>query len=366
MRFAVLAQGNVMPISAIPRILLVHSRWLLAAAAWLAAPALVGPFWLTILIQAGIAAIAALGLNLLTGNAGQVSLGHPFFMAIGAYTAAFVGDDLHLPLAIWLAAAALASGAIGAAIGPFALRLRGQYLVVVTLGLVLIGLHIFQNWASLTGGPAGRAVALSASIGPVDFAALSLPGVATLPRDDGYFYLVWALVGGCWLIVGNILDSRPGRALMAVRDGEMTAEVIGISVARYKIAAFLVSSMLAGLGGAVYVAYVRYCTPIEWNLLLGVQYLAIIAIGGVGSPLGSILGALFVTAVPNIVQFVSPYLPFISKDPTSQGLISVFSVNQILFGVLIVTFLMFEPGGMVDLLARARNRINHQFRGRKT
>jgi branched-chain amino acid transport system permease protein len=139
---------------------------------------------------------------------------------------------------------------------------------------------------------------------------------------------------------------------MAVRDAEMTAEVIGISVAGYKISAFIISSLLAAVGGALYAVYLRYTSPVEWGLLLGVQYLAIIAIGGVGYPLGAVLGALFVTVVPHLVQIGSPYLPFVTTDPTATGLISVFSVNQILFGVLLVAFLIFEPKGMLGLLSR--------------
>lgn len=347
-----LARRQLIALPAVRREPDVRGAMFAAMAAYLILPVIVNPFWLSILDQAGIVAIAALGLNLLTGNAGQVSLGHPFFMGIGAYAAAYVGNDLHLPLILWLPAAALAGGVFGALVGPFALRLRGQYLVVVTLGLVMIGMHVFQNWAALTGGAPGRAVALSAAIGPFDFAALTLPRIGTLTRDHSYYYLIWCLVALAWLLVRNILDSRPGRALMAVRDGEMTAEVIGVSVAGYKIAAFVISSMLAAIGGAMYVAYVRYCTPVEWNLLLGVQYLAIIAIGGVGSPLGAVLGALFVTSVPQIVQFVSPLLPFVTTDPTAQGSISVFSLNQILFGLLIVGFLMFEPAGLIGILTR--------------
>jgi branched-chain amino acid transport system permease protein len=336
-------------------------RWtvLAGAASYLVLPSVIDSFWLTILNHAGIAAIAALGLNLLTGTAGQVSLGHPFFMGIGAYAAAFFGADLQLPMLIWLPAAALAGGLVGAVVGPFALRLRGQYLVVVTLGLVMIGLHVFQNWAALTGGPAGRAIAAPVAIGPIDFAALTLPGLGMLSRDHGFYYLIWALVAGACLLMNNLLDSRPGRALMAVRDGEMTAEVIGISVAGYKVAAFVISSLLAAMGGALYAVYVRYSSPIEWNLLLGVQYLAIIAIGGVGSPLGSVLGALFVTLIPQFVQLASPYLPFIATDPTAQGLVSVFSVNQILFGLLLVMFLMFEPDGMIGLFTRLIKRQLH-------
>ncbi|MEP9349443.1 branched-chain amino acid ABC transporter permease [Xanthobacter sp. KR7-225] len=316
-------------------------------------PFVVNDFWLSILNYAGIAAVGAIGLNLLTGNTGQVSLGQPFFMGVGCYAAAFAGQELGLPLPLWLAAAMLMGGLVGGLVGPFALRLRGQYLVIVTLGLVLIGLHLWQNMPWLTGGANGRSIAIAAKLGPIDFSALSAFGSA-LARNQGWFILIWLCALGAGLCVLNILNSRSGRALMAIRDREMTASVIGISVSRTKILAFVVSSMLAAAGGALYGGYVRYAAPTEWDLLLAVQYLAMIVVGGTGSVLGSVLGALFVTLMPQAVKLASPYLPLVSFTPGDGGIVSLFALNQILFGLFIIAFLMFAPRGLAGLAARRR------------
>lgn len=324
-----------------------------ALAVILILPFVLGDFWLSVLNYAGIAAVGAIGLNLLTGNTGQVSLGQPFFMGVGCYTAAFAGQELGLPLPLWLAAATIMGGLVGGLVGPFALRLRGQYLVIVTLGLVLIGLHLWQNLPWLTGGANGRSIVIAAKLGPIDFSAPSLFG-AVLARNQGWFVLIWlcALLAG--IAVLNILNSRSGRALMAIRDREMTASVIGISVSRTKILAFVASSMLAAAGGALYGGYVRYAAPTEWDLLLGVQYLAMIVVGGTGSVLGSVLGALFVTLMPQFVKLASPYLPFVSFTPGDGGIVSLFALNQILFGLFIIVFLMFAPRGLAGLFTRRR------------
>jgi branched-chain amino acid transport system permease protein len=240
-----------------------------------------------------------------------------------------------------MVAAIVAPALVGAIVGPFALRLRGHYLVMVTFALVFIGLHIFSNWESATGGTAGRQVKLPLSIGPVDFA--NLPGMS---RDQGFFLLVWGCVGAAGVMVWNIGRSRVGRALMAIRDREVTAEVVGIAVARYKIAAFVISSGIAGLAGGLYAAFTQFVSPTEWGLLLGVQYLAMIVVGGIGSVAGSILGALVITILPFAVQAVSSLVPLISQNPSDGGIITTFALNQILFGVIIIVFLMRAPRGL--------------------
>lgn len=321
-----------------------------ATVVFTATPLLLGSsFWLQILIFAGIASIAALGLNLLTGTTGQVSLGTPFFMGVGAYSAGVLGHDSGLPLPVWLAGACLLPAAIGALIGPFALRVRGHYLVMATFALVFIGQHLFFNLTPLTGGTTGRSVLAPLSIGILDFAAV--PG---LHRDQGIFYLVWALVALFAWMIGNIIRSRPGRGLMAIRDREITAEVVGIDVARYKVIAFAISSGLAGIAGGLNAAFIQYVSPSEWGLLLGIQYLAMIVVGGVGSVSGSIIGPLVITVLPHAVQSVSGYIPGVSQSMGEPGTISVFVLNQMLFGVLLILFLIVAPHGFAGWLAKLR------------
>jgi branched-chain amino acid transport system permease protein len=331
-------------------------RWALLAImlpAWIFGPVLLGGgFALSLANHIGIAAIGAIGLNLLTGNTGQVSLGHPFFLGVGAYSAAVFGGDLGLPFPLWLVAAGLMGAAAGAAIGPFALRLRGHYLVIVTIALIFIGAHLFNNLGSITGGVAGRNVKVGLNI--LNF-SVDQVGVFGMPasKDQGFFYLIWGLVAVFGLTIANILRSRPGRALQAVRERDMTAEVIGISLARMKISAFVISSALASIAGGLYGAYVGYVSPIEWNLVLGVQYLAMVIIGGIGSVWGSILGAAVIIGLPHLLRAFSHLLPFVSSSAGDGSLISAFAFNQILFGTLIVLLLLFEPGGLVAIVRRS-------------
>lgn len=310
-------------------------------------------FWLSVLIYSGITAVGAIGLNLLTGYCGQVSLGHAFFIGAGAYCTALVGGDLGLPLPVWLLAAGLVGALIGAAIGPFALRLRGLYLAIVTLGLIFIGEHLWRNLDGLTGGNSGTSVTAAPSIGPVDFDELTLLG-EQYSRNQGWFWLVWGLVLVVALLATNLARTRPGRAMQAVRDRDVAAEVIGVSAGRYKIGAFAVSSGIAGVAGALFGSYQQFVSPDEWNLLLSVQYIAVIIVGGLGTIFGSVLGALFVGALPALIDRYSDAIPGVASGVGGDGFISVFALNQAIFGLLIVLFLVFEPRGLAGIWLRIK------------
>lgn len=305
----------------------------------------------SVAVFAGIAAIGAIGLNLLTGFTGQVSLGHAAFLGVGAYTAAYVGGELDWPLLLWLPAAALAGALVGAAIGPFALRLRGNYLAIVTLGLVFVAQYVFENWTSVTGGGNGRSVEAPVAIGPIDFAELTVFG-KELTRDQSYFYLVWLLVLVVTLLAKNVVRSRPGRAMQAVRDRDRAAEAIGVELARYKVLAFVLSSALAAMAGGLYGSYQRFVNPESFNLFLSITYIAMIVVGGVGLIFGSVLGAIFITVIPRIIEEVSA-IPAIDSFLKDQG-ITVASVNTAVFGLLIVLFLVLEPRGLAAIWLRIR------------
>lgn len=312
-----------------------------------------GDFWLSVLIYVGVSAIGAIGLNLLIGYTGQISLGHAFFIAAGAYCAARVGGDLGLPMPLWLLASAVTGGVLGGLIGPFTLRLRGHYLAIVTLGLVFIGEHIWRNFASITGGNSGTPVTASATLGPIDFAELTLAG-ETYSRNQGYFWLVWGLVGIVALLAKNLARSRPGRALQAIRDRDQAAAVIGVRVGRYKIGVFVISSAIAAVAGALFGSYQQYVSPDEWTLLLSVQYIAIIIVGGLGTISGAIVGALFVGALPALIDRYSEALPGVQTSVGGDGFISVTALNTVLFGILIVVFVVFEPRGLAAIGARIK------------
>ncbi|WP_216211911.1 branched-chain amino acid ABC transporter permease [Amycolatopsis aidingensis] len=311
-------------------------------------------FWLSVLIYVGITAVGAIGLNLLTGYCGQISLGHAFFIGAGAYVTARVGGDLGLPLPLWLLAAAAVGAALGGLIGPFTLRLRGHYLAIVTLGLIFIGEHLWRNLTGLTGGNSGTSVTAGATIGPVDFGALTIAG-ESYSRNQGYFWLVWGLVGIVALLAKNLVRTRPGRALQAIRDRDQAAEVIGVRAGRYKIGAFMISSAIAAMAGALFGSYQQFVSPDEWNLLLSIQYIAIVIVGGLGTIFGSVLGAIFVGALPALIDRYSDAIPGVRTSVGGEGFISVFALNQAIFGLLIVLFLVLEPLGLAGIWLRVKN-----------
>lgn len=300
----------------------------------------------------GAFAIGAIGLNLLSGYAGQISLGHAFFVAVGSYTVGYLGATEEYPLLVYLPAAAVIGFLIGAVVGPFALRLRGVYLVIVTLGLLFLGRHVFNNWESVTGGSRGiRGLRRSdLSVGPVDFGELSLFG-REYSADAGMFFLVWLLVGVGALLAKNIVRSRAGRALQAVRDRDLSAEVIGINLARAKVGVFAWSSAYGAVAGVLSGLLVGNVRPTEFDLFLSITFVAIIIIGGVGTILGSIIGAFFVIGGEELIRqnSSSPLFDWIVDD-----LMSVGELNGILFGLFIVLFLLFEPRGLAALWFRIK------------
>jgi branched-chain amino acid transport system permease protein len=331
-------------------------------AGYLLGPYYLSDFWLSVLDYAGIAAIGALGLNLLIGYTGQISLGQAAVLGVGAYTAGYLGNTLGLALPLWLAGAALVGAALGALTSPLALRLRGHYLAIVTLGLVFLAQHVFVNWDGLTGGLTGRETSSPASLGLIDFNHMTLFG-NELSREQSWFWLIWALVGIAALLAKNIVRTRPGRAMQAIRDRDLAAGVIGIDLTRYKVGAFAVSSAFAAVGGATLAAYQQYVSPGEWTLILSIQYLAMIAIGGMGSVLGAILGALFVASLPRLVEDFSDRISILDTSAGTEGLISVFALNQMIFGALIIAFVVLEPRGLVALWLRIKSYLQSRTRG---
>jgi len=328
-------------------------RLVLLLAVVIAVPYQLSGSWLTVLDYAAVFAVGAIGLNLLTGYTGQISLGHAFFMGVGAYVAAEFGVQHDWPLLVYLPLAAVIGALVGGLIGPFALRLRGDYLAIITLGLVIIGEYVFDQWDSVTGGGAGVTTAAPVQVGPWNFASLEVFG-RQFTREQGLFWLFAIILAIAALLAKNIVRSRPGRAMQSVRDRDLAAEVVGVSQFRYKVGAFAISSGFAAVGGAMYAVLQQYVSPSEWSLLLSIQFVAIIIIGGMGTIFGSILGALVVLSTPELIKRYSDHIPGVIPANGGDGVISAASLNNLLYGVLIVLFLVVQPLGLAALWLRIK------------
>jgi branched-chain amino acid transport system permease protein len=327
----------------------------------LALPFLLSRDLTSLLTTVFIYAIGGIGLNLVTGYAGQVSLGHAFFLGIGAYTAAFLGGEpsgsvrgLELDMLIWLPMAGLVPAFLGFLVAPLAARVRGLYLAILTLGLVFMGEHLFKEARTFTGGPGvGRAPAEPEILGFNLYSRQTILGVE-VARESVFYLFCFAVLIVMAVLARNLARSRWGRAFAAVRDRDIAAEVMGVPLLRTKTLAFVLSSFYAGIAGGLLSVVIGRITPENWNLLLSIDFLAVILIGGIATISGSLVGAAFVVLLPRVVEWASGYVPFIG-GVAGGGFISVFQLQTMLFGALIVLFIVVEPRGLYGLWLRMRN-----------
>lgn len=317
--------------------------------------------WLGIGIFTLIAGIGALGMQVIVGFAGQISLGHAAFIGIGASAGAYLGVDRGLPWYIWIPAATLLTGLLGAAIAPVAVRIRGLYLAVATLALVFIVQYVLEVWTSVSGGINGRTAAPVEINGQDILYGYWSDGEEVLSSFQAWWYFALAFLLIAMVATANLKRSRIGRAFMAVRDHDLAVGVVGIPSTTTKLIAFAISAAMAGLTGALLSAYMGHLSPGQWSLMLSVEYIAMAVIGGLGSVGGAVLGALFVRAMPQLVIVLAEYLPFISTELTTSGGLTAPLISEFLYGLAIVLVLLFEPRGLMALLTRPFER----WRGRK-
>lgn len=331
--------------------------WLPVVVLALAAPLSLTSFWLQTGLFAMAAAIGAVGLTLLVGVAGQLSLGHAFFVAVGAYGYAFLAGGPGLPTPLAAAAAVALAGGAGALFSPIAGRLRGIYLGLASLGLVFLGQHILDNATAMSGGYNGRDVAPFNLFG-FSFTAtrpeLNLFGVpyGALER---LWYLGLALLAVAYWYARNLRSGRPGRALASVRDSEVAAAVTGVDVRRYKAAAFTVSSAYAGLAGVLLALAFGRIVPDSFGFAMSIDFLAMIILGGLGSIAGAVAGAVVVTALPLVLSHYSDAFGFLAQ-PGESG-IGAADAARLLYGIAVVAVLLFAPGGLAQLLSDPRSRF---------
>jgi len=305
--------------------------------AFLALPRYGSSFVLDLVSQTALAAIGALALNVLTGLAGQISLGHAGFLAVGGFvTAALVERGIVSPL-LTLPAAALAGAILGLIVGIPSLRLRGLYLALGTLAMHHVVLYVAGEMQARAGGNTGF------TIPPLRVGAFVLRGTVA------WYYTLVAAAALVLILVVNLQRSRAGRAWMAIRDRDVAAASVGIDVARYKLLAFVWSSVVTALAGALF-AYQRGFVSVEaFGFFVAVEYIAMIIIGGLGTALGAVLGAALVTLLPYgidaLVASLSPGAADYYIFPAKFGA----------FGLLMALFLIFEPLGLVGMWRRVRN-----------
>jgi branched-chain amino acid transport system permease protein len=302
-------------------------------------PFAVDPYITYLVNIAEIAIIGAMGLNLLTGCTGQISLGHAAFMAIGSYTVAILANSYHLPFWILLPLAGCTSALAGILIGVPCLRLKGLYLAMATMVFMAVVEHVSIHWESLTRGVRGI------SVDPIELFG------HPLDTDEKFYYMIFVITVLLLLAAKNILRTKVGRAFIAIRDRDVAAEAIGVSLTKYKVMAFALSSFYIGIAGGLYGYYTSYVHPEHFNIMLSIEYIAMIIIGGMGTILGSIFGAVFITLIPEVLRLLSHAIgqayPIVADKYSEEW-------NMAFFGLMIILFLIFEPGGIAAIWGRVK------------
>src|SRR5687767_3372984 len=322
------------------------ARWTVAAVAvlfFLVIPLTLHEYYLSIGNLVWIAIIGAIGLNILVGYTGLVSIGHGAFMSVGAYTAANFAVRMGAPWPVNLLAGGLMAALVGAIVGIPSLRIKGLYLAIATLAGQLIIEWTINHVTFISGG-----VQASIEVPPPEVFGYRLSS----QRQMYFFLLVFVVLA----IVGtmNLVRSRIGRAFVAIRDQDIAAEIIGINIFRYKLMAFAISSFYAGVTGVLYTYYLGVANYEQFQIGVSIDYLAMIIIGGLGSVLGSIFGAAFVTLLPILIRYaMEAFGGIFFSQATVLNLIPALRLT--VFGALIILFLVVEPDGLNRLWRNIRS-----------
>ena len=307
---------------------------LLGIALLCCAPLVFGRYEMGLLINIGFMGIAALGLNILVGFTGQISIGHAAFFGVGAFLSAYLHERFHIPVILCIPLAGIGTAFVGLIFGLPAARLKGLYLAIATLAAQFILEDFFARARWFTGGVAGR---MTESVELFGF---------RFDREESYFYVVLFFVIVMFVMSANLMRSRDGRALIAVRDHYLSAEVMGINLAYYRTLSFAISSFYAGVGGALYAHYLLFVSVEAFTILFSIQFLAMVIIGGLGSVMGSLMGAAFMVLMPEGVQAIADALSGGWIDRTLRIGGSISFLREMAIGAAIILFLVFEPDGL--------------------
>ncbi len=298
-------------------------------------PFVTPPYLLHVLNMTGIAAVAAVGLNILVGYTGQISLGHGAFVGVGAYAAAVLATRWNIPFLAAIPMAGLVAAAVGMVFGIPSGRLKGLYLTIATLAGQFIIEYVLVHWESVTQGTMG----------------ITVPGAEifgwSIAGDLPFFFAIYLILAGMIWMAVNLMRTSYGRALVAIRDNDRAAEGMGIPVFPYKLLAFGISSFYAGVAGALWAYYLVSITAEPFNLGLSVEYIAMVIIGGMGNMAGAVFGAIFITGLNEILRYVTELV-------MNMGILSASGLNmaplrEFTFGLAIVLFILLEPRGLAEV-----------------
>ncbi|MDP6564497.1 MAG: branched-chain amino acid ABC transporter permease [Alphaproteobacteria bacterium] len=309
-------------------------------------PLVLDEYYLSIINLIAIATVGALGLNILLGYTGQISIGHAAFMSVGAYTAANLAVQLHLPFWITLPAGGAMAAMIGLLVGIPSLRIKGLYLAIATLAAQFIIEWVINHTPAISGGVQASIEVPPPCLGFQDDAGVCQGTALANQAQLYYFVMIIAVIAVVATL--NLVRSRLGRAFVAIRDQDIAAEIIGINVFKTKLIAFAISSFYAGVCGVMYTYYLGIANYEMFQLNTSIDYLAMVIIGGLGSVLGSIFGAIFITMLPIAIRLIMEAVGtmFVDEAVLAQ-LIAQFRL--IIFGALIIGFLVVEPDGLAKL-----------------
>jgi branched-chain amino acid transport system permease protein len=293
--------------------------------ALVAAPFVVPDYYRTQLTFVFIYSIVGFGLMILAGFTGQISMGHAAFLAIGAYAEALF-QSMGWPFVFSAPMAMMLAGAAGIAIGLPALRLTGIYLAIATLAFGFIIEEVLARWESVTGGNSGKLVSAPKLL------------FGKLEGDVNFYYLCLACVVAVAVVTYNIMRSPTGRAFVAIRDSEVSAQSMGVNLARYKTTSFAISAAMTGLAGALYAHQIKFLSPEQFNLFMSIEFLMMVVIGGMGSLHGAVFGAIFIIVLPELIAVSKDFLPKVVAEQTG--------LKATVFGFIMIFFVLFEPLGI--------------------
>ncbi|OUR78223.1 branched-chain amino acid ABC transporter permease [Colwellia psychrerythraea] len=307
------------------------------------APLVVDGYFITLLIQISYLGIAALGLNILVGYTGQISLGHGAFFGFGAFASAWLNTSFHIPVFLCIPLAGFLTMGVGMMFGAPAARIKGLYLAIATLASQFIIEDFFARADWFSGGSSGSMAE-----------PINLFGFA-FDTDQSFYYvalfsLVFMFIWGC-----NLMRSRDGRAFVAVRDHYLSAEIMGVKLNKYRLLSFGISSFYAGIGGALYAHYLGYVSAEGFTLMLSIQFLAMIIIGGLGSIKGTLMGVIFMVFLPEVLESGVGVMKMTDWGNIPMVVDGLAYIKEMTIGLVIIGFLIFEPEGLAHRWTQIKN-----------